>query len=80
MLLAVMLFAAGAVVVGLGLLAWRRGFFERSSGSGRQELAMPLQPEEPLTAGDPAESTAGIRLTPLRLVEESEEVEPRLRG
>ncbi|MDQ2940762.1 MAG: hypothetical protein M3R05_01080 [Chloroflexota bacterium] len=76
----VVLLAAGAVVVGLGLFARRRGLFERFFGAGRRELALPLEPQEPITVGDPAELMAGIRPTPLRLVEEPQEVEPRLRG
>jgi hypothetical protein len=76
----VALLAAGAAVVGLGLFAWRRGLFERFSAIGRRELAVPLEPEDSLAAADPAESTPETRLAPLRLVEEQQEVEPRLRG
>jgi hypothetical protein len=75
------LIAAVAALVLLGLLAWRRGLFERlMSGTTRQELAVASDVEETTTSGDPAETSADVRPAPLRLVEPSPEVELPLRG
>jgi hypothetical protein len=75
------LFAAGAALVVLGLVAWRRGLFERLAASiGRDERAVPLEPDEATASGDSTQPSAEARLAPLRLVEPAQEVELPLRG
>jgi hypothetical protein len=75
------LFAAGAALVVLGLVAWRRGLFERLAARiGRHERAVPLEPDEATASGVPTQPSAEARLAPLRLVEPAQEVELPLRG